>query len=298
MTSKNKLLHVSEALVYANARAKYYPSPDGSLRLAYVEQFDRPTFKTSPGWELCNQPEKRSLEKVDEVDEFTYIPRAYLDSDEEYMAQFSTASAVEKSKANEWRSIRRARQRAIDQIMCNPDLDAFVTLTLDPARVGNVYDYEETYKLLRPWLSNRVQRNGLKYVLCHERHKKGGIHMHMICNSSALRLVRAVNVKNGREMEKNGKSLYNVADWSAGWSTMQYITGDNCTEKVALYVLKYITKESGKLGGRYLLTGGTLRKPVYVYGDSAQELLAGMEVTYHKAVNLPSGGLYERYSLF
>ena len=120
---------------------------------------------------------------------------------------------MEKSKANEWRSIRRARQRAIDQIMCNPDLDAFVTLTLDPARVGNVFDYEETYKLLRPWLSNRVQRNGLKYVLCHERHKKGGIHMHMICNSSALRLVRAVNVKNGREMEKM-ENLYTM--WQTG----------------------------------------------------------------------------------
>lgn len=296
MSSKSKLLHVSEALVYANARAKYYPSPDGSLKLAYVEEFDRPTFKTSPGWELCDHPEKRSFEQVDEVDEFTYIPRDYLDSDEEYAAQFSTAP-VEKSKANEWRSIRRARQRAIDQIMCNPDLDAFVTLTLDPARVGNVFDYEETYKLLRPWLSNRVQRKDLRYVLCHERHKKGGIHMHMICNSSALKLVRAVNVKTGREMKKNGKPLYNVSDWSAGWSTMQYITGDNATTKVALYVLKYITKEAGKLGGRYLLIGGDLRKPVYVYGDSAQELISG-EVTYHKTVNLPHGGVYDRYSLF
>ena len=297
MSSKSKLLHVSEAFVYANARAKYYPTADGGFRLAYVEEFDRPTFKTSSGWELCDQPDQRRLELSDEPETFTYIPRAYLNSDEEYEAQFSTAAAVEKSKANERRSIRRARQRAIDWIMCNPDLDAFVTLTLDPGRVGNVHDYDETYKLLRPWLSNRVQRNGLKYVLCHERHKKGGIHMHLICNSSALRLVRAVNVKNGREMEKNGKPLYNVSDWSAGWSTMQYITGENCTEKVALYVLKYITKETGKLGGRYLLSGGALARPLYVYGDSADELLDG-EVTFTRAVNLPHGGKYTRYSLF
>ena len=101
----------------------------------------------------------------------------------------------------------------------------------------------------------------MKYVIVPEHTKRGDIHFHAICNSSALKLVEATNAKNGKPLKHNGKQLYNLTDWDFGFTSAEVIgdtEGDR--EAVAKYIYKYMRKQMGqKIGGRYLLTGGYLK---------------------------------------
>lgn len=78
------------------------------------------------------------------------------------------------------RAQRRARSEVRDLALCNP-FTHFVTLTLDGARVDR-YDMAAITRKLNIWLSNQVQRRGLKYILVPERHKDGAVHFHGFFN--------------------------------------------------------------------------------------------------------------------
>jgi hypothetical protein len=172
------------------------------------------------------------------------------------------------------KSRRRAQKEVFELALCNPDLDAFFTLTFSPKAVEDRGSYEEVYKDVKMWFSNRVQRRGLKYILVPERHKKGGIHFHGFCNSSALKLKAAVNPHTGQHIVDKGRTVYNIEDWSRlGFSTCKVLprsTDDRI--KAAKYVTKYITKDCEKIGGRYLLHGGDLKRWEFEYGESAEDL--------------------------
>ena len=169
------------------------------------------------------------------------------------------------------RAINRAKVRAFDLIISNPDLDAFVTLTCDPEKVVRT-DYNAVYKYLKVWLSNKVSRRDLRYILCPEYHKDGeSIHFHMICNRCALDAVPAMT-PSGKVRQRKGKPVYNVPEWKLGFSTAQIISRDDPREAVAKYIFKYMGKASGaKIGGRYFLHGGRLLEPFYLYADSLEE---------------------------
>ena len=178
--------------------------------------------------------------------------------------------------ANIERSRRRAARAVRELILCN-DFDMFVTLTLDADKIARD-DYGAIIKKLNAYLDNRVRRNGLYYVGVPELHKKGGIHFHFLCNSSALQLVDSgtVSVK-GRKRpikvstaDRQGiplderQTVYNIADWSLGFTTAIYTYGSQ--NAVARYVGKYLTKGTGsKIGGRWYYSGGKLTRAVYKY---------------------------------
>lgn len=249
------------ALKYC-CRAKYYPNIDGSLRLASIQTFNIPMFRPA-GWENRKKKNKCSISFGD--DEVVNSP-------------------VDNSADRE-RATRRAKKNAFDIIMCNHDLDLFATFTYSPERVGDKADYDECYEYLRGWLSNRVQRNGLKYVCVPERTKIGDIHFHAIMNSTALKLAPAVSPKTGRLLTKKGKTLFNVSDWKRGFSSAEKITAqgadDEARVKVSKYIFKYMGKQScQKIGGRYVLIGGDIVKPVYAYGDAPSEFLNGQKPTF------------------
>ena len=161
------------------------------------------------------------------------------------------------SEENVSRSIRRAKTSIYDYVICNDDLDLFVTLTLDKDNV-NRYDYKEIIKKLNNWLDNHKRRNNLKYVLVPEHHKDGAIHFHGFFNSSSLRLVDS-----GHKTVK-GQVIYNLPQFRFGFTTGIKTVGTR--SKIANYICKYITKQSdNKIGGRYYLHSNNLLSPTFDY---------------------------------
>lgn len=136
------------------------------------------------------------------------------------------------------------------------------------------------------------------YVIVPERHKSGDIHFHGIMNSSALSLERAVSPK-GRALSRNGKPIFNLQDWKAGFSTAQIIGGASSDrEAVAKYVFKYMGKQVGqKIGGRYCLIGGqNIVRPYYAYGDSVEEFVGEEVAKYDREVKIGDQLEYREYS--
>lgn len=266
----------------SNARAVYYPQPDGSMRLARVQVFSSPRFR-SDGWEDV-KPKRSAWEEA-------------LEEGKRMRKGKTAAKPEDRTEDDLLRATRRARRNAFDLIMCNYDLDAFVTFTYSPEAVEDKKAYEECYKYLRIWLSNGVQRDCLKYIVIPELTKKGDIHFHALCNQAALKLEAARNPHNGRLIKHHGDQVYNVTNWKRGFTTAQLICdregATNSREAVAKYMFKYMTKEIGaKIGGRYYLHGGDLKKPVLAYGDGASQFITDEEAAIADvySVALPHGG--------
>ena len=263
----------SEALVKHTVKAKYIPLPEGGERLAMIERSGLPIFSPE-GWE-----------KV-----------------EDSRLTVSTSAAPSSPEENEKRALRRAKQAAFDLILCNHGLDTFATLTYDPGQVSDTSDFGKIYRPLRGWLSNAVQRHGLQYVMVAERHKKGGIHLHALMNSAALRMEKAVNPHTGGEIKRHGRLIYNITSWPYGFSTAERMGRQNGDrEAVAKYIFKYMGKiyEAGnlaKIGGRYFYHGGDLRRPRYSYGDEASGFADLAEASGHFSCEVGGGIEYERWT--
>ena len=265
-------------------RAKYYYQPDGTIRLASIQQFSVPRFVPS-GYELRDKASALGAPVVD-PEEIDFLEEGR-----------DSATFLQE---NIERATRRARKNAFDMIMCNPDLDMFCTFTYSPKEVEDKASYDECYKYLCPWLSNRVQRNGLKYVCVPELTKKGDIHFHALMNKSALKLEQAFYEKSGRAIKHNGKPIYNIADWTRGFTTAEEITraaaDENEREAVSKYIFKYMGKQQGqKIGGRYCLIGGDLKKPLYVYGDAPEEFFSGEACRYENEKHI-DGIVYREWN--
>ena len=248
----------SENLSKFYCRAKYVPTPDGGVRLAAVQSMSFPVYGEG-NLELIH----RVFHRMDEEEE---------DSRDDIGAADSSGEATPPTDTR--RAQRRAKIAAFDYILCNHDLDTFATFTYAPDDDLDRTSYEACYDALRPWLSNRVQRRGLKYVICPERHEKGGIHFHMIANSAALTMERARNANTGRALSHNGNPLYNVTDWPYGFTSAEIIrAGEGDREAVAKYIFKYMGKNAGqRIGGRYFLHGGAMETPFYIYANTVEEL--------------------------
>ncbi len=312
---------VSSAHVTHKCKAKYYPQADGSYKLATVEEFSRPVYREK-GWEKVKPiPESYWLhlgqveaarERGDAVAYAHHIKmlqlyeREYFDEGELLTTRSvdfddcpRNLAAADRAETRA-RAIRRAKNACFDYIMCNLDLDTFVTLTFDPGLV-NSRSYTEVYERIRGWLSNRVQRRGLKYILVPEYHRDGEkIHFHAIMNSAALTLEPA-RYPNGRLMKKRTlgaeKQLYNIPEWGFGFTSAEMITGDEAQVKISKYIFKYMGKQFGtRIGGRFYLHGGSLALPRYAYGESAEEFCDTAAARYTKRVEVPCGVTYCEYS--
>lgn len=250
--------------IRCSCKAIYYPNPvTGEMRLARIQTFDKPVY--NPASAVAQKERKQNIKF-----RFEDEPEDDIHND--------TPDAASVA-----RGVRRARRNAFDLIMCNPALDAFVTLTYSPEKVGDKASYDDCYRYLRTWLSNGVQRRGLKYVCIPELTKRGDVHFHLLANSAALKLERARNAKTGRAMSRHGDPVYNLTDWGAGFSTAQLIRrrqdGDDERAAVAKYMFKYMTKNFGaKVGGRYMLHGGALALPYVEYADNVRDLASPTEL--------------------
>lgn len=156
--------------------------------------------------------------------------------------------------------IERAKSRAratVRRLALMNDFRWFVTLTVDPKKIDS-YDAAAVTKRLSQWLSNRVKRSGLVYVLVPERHKSGRIHYHGFFSDS----VEAVD---SGHTDKAGHKVYNLPEWDYGFTTAIELYGDY--HAAVGYTCKYIGKDSEKIGGRWYYSGGKLQKPVEKFVD-------------------------------
>lgn len=182
------------------------------------------------------------------------------------------------------RSMRRARAKLRRLALAN-DFKYFVTLTLDPSKVDS-HSGAEVVKKLNVWASNAVQRQGLRYLLVPERHKKGGIHFHGFFNaalpavdSGTIRVPWAKKPRRPRSeneraawLEAGGRIVYNLPGWTLGFTTAMELYGDY--PAAVAYVCKYIGKDGTKPAGRWYYSGGDLQEPTVEYFEMSPAELA------------------------
>lgn len=141
---------------------------------------------------------------------------------------------------NEKRALRRAKTCVTDYVKTNVDLSNFVTYTLDSEKI-NRYNEKEIYKKMRNWLSDRVKRKGLKYVLVPEMHKDGAWHFHGFTNLAL--------------------------DWSYGFYLNKEIKSLKQRDNGIKYITSYVKKDMVKFNGRRYLHSRNLEKPEKVYDN-------------------------------
>lgn len=171
-------------------------------------------------------------------------------------------------------AIHRAHSR-IRQIILSNEWKYFLTITFDDTKV-DAHNSELVISKLQKWLNNQTSRNGLGYVLIPEYHKKENrIHCHALVNGNLEVVHNGIYKVQGVKKpmhEDNIKKyhipkyrvlykVYNVLNWKYGFSTAIEVYGNPA--RLANYVLKYMTKETGKIFGK----GYWCSKNIKLYPD-------------------------------
>lgn len=149
-------------------------------------------------------------------------------------------NVLNNEEENRNRAIRRAKTNITDYIKTNVDLNNFVTYTLDPSKI-NRYDEKIIYEKMRNWLSDRVKRKKLKYILVPELHKDGAWHFHGFVNISL--------------------------EWNYGFYLTKEIESARQKNNDIRYVTSYVKKDMVKFNGRRYLHSNNLNKPVKLYNN-------------------------------
>ena len=262
-----------------NSRTKYYVDSDGSLVPYELMVCSRRIF--SDGGNEVSDYSKNKERRL-----------AYIEAASELFGDKPACSrgyVSEKPTKQELldSSRRRARRKIFDYCICN-EFDTFITLTLDK-RLIDRDDYGAVIKKINTFLGNRVRRHGLKYIGVPEYHKNGGLHFHFAVSGGGFKLVDSGTVavdgvKKPMKVSTADKkkipleqrhTVYNIADWKLGFSTAIKTYGQRGA--LATYLAKELTKDVQKnlvadgsiekIGGRWYLHGGDLKKPYVVLGN-------------------------------
>lgn len=303
-----------------NCREKYYIDADGCAVLMERIVAERPIFNpggverqrpapappdrphvskadlqnmTAEEWEeycaLCaaldDRPERLRREAIETMAASAEV----AENAAEYASnrvEYAIDHGLYNDRENKLRAARRARRKVSDYVMTEHDFRYFITLTLN-GRDFPRNDINTAVKRLQTWLKNRVQREGLKYIIVPEYHADGeSLHFHGFIND-ALRMEfsgtvvppeggRPVTVKTARRKGwdlAKCKRVYNIPGWLYGYTTAIKLYGEK--EAAAAYIAKYITKQYDatdgdrtKIGGRYYWHSNNLREPVCRYTNA------------------------------
>lgn len=228
-----------------NKKTKIYPN--GFKKTTYC---NHKKFRIA----LYGTEGKKSVSQC--VDWWEGIPEDELSEDERVYIQHVLEERQERYTRQ---SERRARDRVFELVRLNYEtLKLFVTVTFNPD-IMDSSSPREIIEPLRVWLSNKVQRYNLQYVLVPEYHKSGLIHCHIITNQAFKLVDSGTRVVDGFskpiKLETIAKYnipesrieniVYNLPEWKFGWSTAIKAYGDSLG--VAAYLAKYVTKTSETL---------------------------------------------------
>lgn len=163
--------------------------------------------------------------------------------------------------------MKRAKDKVFDIVYQN-DFKYFVTITFRESDKVDRYSPKDIIKSLKIWLSNQVQRKGLKYILIPEYHpSSGAIHAHALVNDCFDLVDSGRKIYHGKawkikDLEKfrvytSGlKTVYNIPEWKYGFSTAIALDGE--VARVAYYMTKYVTKDLNKIFGKYFWSSKNL----------------------------------------
>lgn len=231
-----------DVYVKANARIKFYPTPNGGYIPWDCTIFAHDVYKRD-GFELSH-PEARTVRKKHNSDDTDCID----------------------NETTSRKSFNRAKNNLFDLLQSNRGLDFFVTLTFNGEFIDR-HDYETVVRKLGQWLDNNVRRKNLRYILVPEFHKDGAVHFHGFMNCDVFELIESRNPHTNKLIKRKGKQVYNIKEYKLGYSTAIRIAPEEF-EATSKYVYKYITKQGGKkVGGRYYLHGGNLLRPIWRVAD-------------------------------
>lgn len=294
------MLSVTHSDIFCSGRMKYYPSSDGEYEIGSVDFFEgngafrRKGFESNDIW-----ISEYHYSHIPDLDEVTYNPITG-----QYVTKWGYAYETDKPPrslpevydvtSGTDKGRRRATVKIFDLVRCNWDVNCMFTLTFDGAKINRT-SYEDIVKKVGVWFSNRVRRDGLKYIAVPEYHADGeAIHIHGVCNFEALDTVWSGRVN-------KGKRVYNITDFTLGYSAVKrFGKGDTDRHAVSVYVSKYITKSSDKVGGRYFFHGGKLNKPKEVLCNFTREEAEVLAQAYPCSVfecSIPNGGTYVKYEV-
>lgn len=156
-------------------------------------------------------------------------------------------------------SIKRSKEKVFDIAYANvDDWKYFVTLTLSADKVERS-DPKEISKKFKNFLCHAVNRKDLKYIIVPEYHSDNkSIHFHGLINECGFKFV------DSGIRDKKGRVVYNIPDWSFGFTTATKIENP---EAACKYTTKYLSKdiENRPLSNFYYAGGHGLKRNVETF---------------------------------
>lgn len=151
--------------------------------------------------------------------------------------------SVEQLEYFKKRNLRRMKELIFDiayENSCIVPWEYFVTLTFND-NIVNALDYDKAKDKLKYWLDcMRRKSRGMRYLIIAELHKSGRIHFHGLFSNVNWDLICAVNPHSNKKIVVNGSQIYNIKDFTYGYTTVSKIKDINA---VSYYITKYITKD-------------------------------------------------------
>lgn len=155
-------------------------------------------------------------------------------------ATVSDAKTVLSDEAQAERTRKQiyAIRRRIRWYALANDFRWFVTLTFDPEKL-NSFDFETAKNALLKWC--RLMRDRYQcfiYLIIPELHQSGAIHFHGLLGDVPANFIEAVHPKSGKPLSRHNRQVYNLADWTYGFTDCEQIESP---ERAASYITKYVT---------------------------------------------------------
>ncbi|SFR97196.1 rolling circle replication-associated protein [Anaeromicropila populeti] len=193
-------------------------------------------------------------------------------NDNELSPHLSIDELVYKVNKSAKSSKNRSKNMIYDYARSN-EWKWFVTMTFDPKKVDS-FDYEIVTKKLSQWLKNIHKRKcpNMKYLFVPELHPTSGrFHFHGIMNN-----IDELEILDSGHVDNDGNIIYNIGSYKLGFTTATKIRD---TEKVAMYIGKYVTKELSAVAKnkkKYWVSKNLNIPSVTVYEGDMEELDFGV----------------------
>lgn len=180
----------------------------------------------------------------------------YLELSDKFDEITNTKISKLESENDLERSLRRAKKRIGDYILCN-DFDMFATFTIKDDRQNSVRSRQRVLG----WLKHQRSRNGkFRYLVVPEYHKDGkSLHFHALLGEYTGKIKQAVNPNTGKPLVQKGAPVFQLTGYTLGFTNVKLIgTTQEDKTRLSAYLKKYITKDMPLFEGkqRYWVSKG------------------------------------------